>query len=109
MNSKQFKLKFGSCDGLTINRFSCVCHKANIAMRKAIKSCKKMSNDLAKLRKFTASVRKSNSKSESFKIQKCRLRCENDTRWSSAFLNLCSVLKAYIRMGKTNGNFFLKN
>ena len=64
-----------------------------------------MSNDLAQLRKFTSSIRKSNSKSEIFKIHKCRLQCENDTRWSSAILNLCSVLKAYNRIGKTNGNF----
>ena len=42
LSSNQFKLKFGSCDGFTINQYSCVCNKANIAMRKAIKGCKKM-------------------------------------------------------------------
>jgi hypothetical protein len=97
LTGNQLILKLDEADGVSLNRFSCACHKANIAVRKAIKSCKVMSNDLAKIRGYTASVRKSSNMTESFKIEKCRLRCENDTRWSSAFLTLCSVYKAYKR------------
>lgn len=32
-----------------------------------------------------------------FTIEKCRLRCENKTRWSSAYLTLYSVYRAYKR------------
>ena len=42
-------------------------------------------------------VRKSNNKSRIFEVEKSRLRCENKTRWSSAFLNLHSVYKAHKR------------
>ena len=59
LTGNQLILKFDEADGVSLNRFSCACHKANLAVRKAIKSCKVMSNDLAKIRGYTASVSKS--------------------------------------------------
>jgi len=94
---KELSITFGESEGQKIPRFQCACHKCNLAVRKAIKSCPKMASDLVSLTKFTKNVRKSNKKSNPLKIKKCRLRCENKTRWGSSFLNLLSVYKAYKR------------
>lgn len=88
-------MQLDSVSGQKLNRFSCCVHKANNAIKKAIQSIPVFSKDLSELTKWTKSVRKRNPKTKIFEIKSSRLRCENKTRWSSGFLNLISVYKAY--------------
>ena len=76
-------------------RFSCACHKTNIAVRKAIKQSPTLARSLAALSKFASDVRKSIQSSHIFRLNKNRLRCESNTRWSSSFLMLLCFYKAY--------------
>jgi hypothetical protein len=89
-------------NGVKIPRFNCACHKCNVAIRKAIKKCPMLVRDLANVTSFASSINKSNLKAEIFNILKCRLRCENITRWSSSFLMLHAYYRAYKR-GSFNG------
>ncbi len=73
-------------NGIKIPRYSCACHKANIAVNKTIKAHTKMQEDLRAIAKYTKKIRKS-KQNKLFAIEKCRLHCANKTRWSSAFLN----------------------
>ena len=77
-----------------IPRFSCACHKANLAVRHAI-SMHLISDDLKLLNKANAHIRRSINLNKNFVHNKARLRIENTTRWSSAYLMLESVKRAY--------------
>ncbi len=77
-----------------VPRFSCACQKANLAVRHAI-SMHKIGEDLKKLNLINTHIRKSIQLNKTFNKSKARLRLENVTRWSSAFLMLESVKKAY--------------
>lgn len=77
-----------------IPRFSCACHKANLAVRHAI-SMHQIGEDLKKLNTANAHTRKSIELNKVFAQSKARLRIENATRWSSAYLMLESVKRAY--------------
>ncbi|RNA38909.1 hypothetical protein BpHYR1_038624 [Brachionus plicatilis] len=77
-----------------VPRFSCACHKANLAVRHAI-SLHKIGDDLKKLNLVNSHIRKSIQLNKTFNKSKARLRLENATRWSSAFLMLESVKRAY--------------
>jgi hypothetical protein len=61
--------------GAKIPRFSCACHKCNLAVRKAIKSLPSFAKDLTALNVYAKNIRKSNRKIEIFKLEKCRIRC----------------------------------
>ena len=76
-------------------RFSCACHKTNLAVRKAIKSSKAFVNALAALNNFASKSHQSHELSSIFHDLKSRLSSENLTRWSSSFLLLWSFYKAY--------------
>lgn len=78
-----------------IPRFSCACHKLNIAIRWAIEKQRTVSRALARLNSANVDIRRPGQLGEPFRIAKCRLRLENDTRWSSAYLMLESVKRAY--------------
>ncbi|CAF0967939.1 unnamed protein product [Brachionus calyciflorus] len=52
--------------GTKISRYYCACHKCNSAVRKAIKSFPRISNDFVALNSYAASIRKSNRISEIF-------------------------------------------
>jgi hypothetical protein len=88
-------LQLDSVSGQKLSRYSCCVHKANNAIKKAIQSIPLFSKDLSQLTKWTKNVRKKNPKTKIYEIKSSRLRCENKTRWSSGFLNLISVYKAY--------------
>ena len=75
-----------------VPRFSCACHKSNLAVRKAIKSSEKFSKNLAWLAAF--SVSNLRGFFHSSRQTQC-FRCENCTRWSSSFIMLFHVHKAY--------------
>lgn len=77
-----------------IPRFSCACHKANLAVRHAI-SMHQIGEDLKKLNTVNAHIRKSIELNKMFSQSKARLRIENATRWSSAYMMLESVKRAY--------------
>jgi len=77
-----------------IPRFSCACHKANLAVRHAI-SMHQISEDLQLLNSANVHIRKSINLNKVFVHKKARLRIENRTRWSSAYLMLESVKRAY--------------
>jgi hypothetical protein len=96
-------IELDDVNGHKIPRYSCACHKCNIAIRKAIKLCPGFAKDMSALKNYTKTIRKSNLKISIFKLEKCRMRCENATRWSSAFLTVFSVYKAYKRGIKMDG------
>lgn len=77
-----------------IPRFSCACHKANLTVRHAI-SMHSIGENLKLLNSANAHVRKSIELNKMFANKKSRLRIENATRWSSAYLMLESVKRAY--------------
>ena len=105
ISSKCFNIKLGTD---SVPRYSCACHKANIAVRKAIKKCPSLCKNLAKLSRFAAKIRRSNILSKIFQLKKTRLRCECLTRWSSSVLMLLQFFKAYINNCFNGSQCFLK-
>ena len=91
-------IKFGTSD---IPRFCCTCHKLNIAVRHAMVD-HELGNIIRDLSKANKGVRNSIALNRHFDRLKCRLRCENATRWSSSYLLLESVKRAYIRVAFEN-------
>lgn len=88
----ELHINLGSND---IPRLSCACHKANVAVRMAVKKHESFSTLLAALSKFAARTRASINQSRIHINEKSRLRCENQSRWSSSFLMLESFKKCY--------------
>lgn len=78
-----------------IPRHSCACHKLNLVVRHAITRHFPLCQILRELNQSNSHVRKSIELTRVFSDKKCRLRLENLTRWSSAYLMLESVQKAY--------------
>ena len=78
-------------------RFSCACHKINIAVRKAISSHPSLCKILRDLNIKNKKIRRSLKLSKVFRKKKSKLRLENLTRWSSAYLMLESVRKAILK------------
>ena len=91
---KCFKINLGTAE---CPRFSCACHKCNIAVRMAIKKCPSLTRVLAKLSKYAGAVKNSINLYKLHISKKARLRIENDTRWASSFLLLEAFQRAYIR------------
>ena len=87
-----FMLNFGTDD---FPRFSCACHKNNIAVRWAIKNHPVLSRTLAKLSAYSVSVKNSINFYKLNISEKARLRIESPTRWSSSFLMLLAFQRAY--------------
>ena len=76
-------------------RFSCACHKLNLALRHAITVHKVLSDIIVDLNQANSRIRRSVCLRKLFRDRKSILRLENNTRWSSIFLMLESVKKAY--------------
>lgn len=89
---KNLKIKLGSSD---LPRFCCACHKLNLAFRHAIESHGAICKILSKINSSNATIRISVKLNNVFAEKKCRLRIENLTRWSSSFLMLESVKRAF--------------
>jgi hypothetical protein len=102
-------LKIGETD---VKKFNCGNHKLNIALRQAFELHEEFRDILKKINKCNSYIRntiklnkvnyfnvsfndKTNTIKKIFKDKKCRLRIENLTRWSSTFLMLESVKRAY--------------
>ena len=62
-----------------------------------MESHKTICNYIRILNNANSSIRRSIALSRTFREKKCRLRLENKTRWSSAYLMLESVKRAYDR------------
>lgn len=90
--NNKLELEIGSSK---IPRFCCACHKLNLAIREAIEGHEQLSSILATCNALSAEVRRSIKKSQPFRKMRCMLRCENNTRWSSSFLMILAILKAY--------------
>ena len=82
----------------------CACHKMNLAIRKAIKQHSTLCSILRILNKSNTHFRKSCKFSHVFRSKKCRVRLENLTRWSSSYLLLESVKRAYDKNVFVQGN-----
>lgn len=93
---RDLKIQLGSAD---LPRFSCACHKLNLAVRHAISSHSSIQTTLKRLNSCNVSIRRCIALSTTFREKKCRLRIENETRWYSAYLILESVKSAYDRGG----------
>jgi len=91
---KCFKINLGTAE---CPRFSCTCHKCNIAVRMAIKKCPSLTRVLAKLSKYAGAVKNFINLYKLHISKKARLRIENDTRWASSFLMLEAFQRANIR------------
>ena len=89
---KNLGLTMGSDE---IPRFCCANHKLNLSVRGAISIHEHLNETLKALNKSNSHIRRSIQLNNAFKDQKCKLRLENLTRWSSAYLMLLSVKKAY--------------
>ena len=87
-----FKINFGTAD---LPLFNCSNHKLNLATRAAISIHHELTEIIKDLNKINASIRRSVQLNNAFKDQKCKLRLENLTRWSSSYLMLFSVKRAY--------------
>jgi len=87
-----FKINFGTSD---LPLFNCVNQKLNLATRAAISIHRPLVDILKDLNKINSSIRQSVQLNRAFKEQKSRVRLENLTRWSSSYLLLLSVKKAY--------------
>jgi hypothetical protein len=78
-------------------RYSCACHKCNIAVRLAIKGNRSLNKVVAKLSKFAAKHKNTLSSVKLCVAKKVRFRINNETRWASVFLLLECFHKAYCR------------
>ena len=78
-------------------RYSCACHKNNIAVRWAINADKYLPRVLKNLSSYSAKHKNSINRNKLSIQKKARLRIENSTRWSSCFLVLESHHKGYLR------------
>ena len=89
---KKMSITLGSSD---LPRFSCANHKLNLAVRHALSLHKPASDLINKLNACSSHIRRCIQKNREFRLSKCRLRLENLTRWSSAYLMLESIKRAY--------------
>ena len=80
-----------------IPRYSCACHKANLAIRKAIKQSSYFSDLLSTLSRHASTIKKSIVLSNRHNKNKCKIHRQQFTRWSSSFMMLFSYLKSYKR------------
>ncbi len=78
-------------------RYSCACHKCNIAVRLAIKNHTVLCNLLSTLSKYAAKNKNSINLIKLNIEYHARLRIENTTRWSSSYLMLMSFHKAIMK------------
>ena len=89
-----FSIKLGSDD---IPRFSCTCHKCNVAIRCAIKSHQELTSVLSKLSRYAGTVKHSLNLILGHINNKAKLFIDNKTRWFSSYLMLLSFQKSYAR------------
>ena len=78
-----------------IPRFACSAHNLNLMIRSSISEQKYLESIIKQLNSLSSSIRNSISESQRFRELKCRPKIECKTRWSSEFLLLLSIKKAY--------------
>ena len=65
---RNLSIELDDNEGSKIDRYSCFCHKCNLAVKKAIKNCRGFLKDLSKLSKYTANIGKLTNKYAIFKL-----------------------------------------
>jgi hypothetical protein len=78
-----------------IPRYSCANHKLNLAVRHALETHQVICRLIRRITRHNSHIRNCINLNRTFRINKARLRLDNVTRWSSAYLVLKSVKKAY--------------
>lgn len=78
-----------------IPRFCCACHKIHNVIQAATTQHQEFSNILQEINTASKRIRNCIVVNAPFRYKKCRLRCLNVTRWSSAFMMLEAVLRAF--------------
>lgn len=91
---EEIEIEIGSSK---IPRISCANHKLNLAVRNSLDQHRMISGDLKKLNSFISSIRGSYNLDRVFQNLKCRLRLENNTRWSSAYLSIETLIRAILK------------
>ncbi len=91
---ESLEINFGTSD---LPLFNCACHKLNIAIRKAISRHSFIKDMIKTLNSSNVETKRAISLNKIFADKKCRLRIENLTRWSSTYLMLEAVKRAYDR------------
>jgi hypothetical protein len=89
---KNLELTIGSND---VPRFSCANHKLNLAVRHSLESHRIICQIILRITRQNSHIRNCINLNRNFRINKTRLRLDNVTRWSSAYLVLKSVKKAF--------------
>lgn len=93
-NSDKLELEIGDN---RIPRFCCGCHKINNIIVAATSQHEEFSNILQVVNSASLRIKNCIVDNAPFRKKKCRLRCVNVTRWSSAFMMLEAVLRAFNR------------
>lgn len=89
---QDFQINLGTS---TLPRFSCACHKLNLVIRHAIEKNAEIQSVVLQLNRANDHIRRTVCLATLFREKKCLLRLDNLTRWSSVFLMLQSVKRAY--------------
>ena len=85
-------INLGSDD---LPRFQCANHKLNLVIRYAISKSPEINRILSELNKCNSDIKAKIKFNHNFYLNKCKLRLENKTRWSSSYFVLESVKNAY--------------
>lgn len=89
---KDLRINLGTND---LPRFSCGNHKLNLAVRDAISKHPEIKDIIFELEKSNSHIRRCIQLNRQFRVERCRLQLDNATRWSSAYILLESVKRAY--------------
>lgn len=95
VDSNLFELNIGSSE---VPRFNCACHVLNLVVGDAIGSHSDISDLIKQCNQVSVDVRRSVKESALFRTNRCMLRRENETRWSSTLLMLDSLIRANQRV-----------
>ena len=88
----ELKINLGTNE---LPRFSCACHKSNIAVRHAIASNQHFTAIASKLSRHSSTVKRTLHFIRTHLGQRAKLQINNVTRWSSVYMMLLSYQKAY--------------
>jgi hypothetical protein len=88
----ELKINLGTNE---LPRFSCACHKSNIAVRHAIASNQHFTAIASKLSRHSSTVKRTLHLVRTHLGRRAKLQINNVTRWSSVYMMLLSYQKAY--------------
>lgn len=77
-----------------VARYSCAAHKLNLCVRKSVRESLKLNKLIRKLSILAHSTNKSVKWKTMYGDKRCKLVCDNSTRWGSTFIMLSSFINA---------------